>query len=306
MPDRTLLVPGTQATSLADQHGTIVYNAVRVSVGLHKDDLGGRPPSEWEALLSMEHRPGLWPPTRTSLDPATELHPASVVRTPYDRLWSVVEPWPYDWRDDLRHNALRLLRHLEAERPQGGRWNLIGHSQGALVIVLASKLTARVDDFSRLVARVILVGAPLAGTMRATEALLWGSQGLGKDKALIARALGRTWPSLYQMLPSWRAVVANERGTPAPDEQQLTVPGGWPGEWGVGIQVDLLQRARETQALLHGPFSQFGSGVITLAFQGKKQQTPVTVIHRKNQYPAKRKMKSEPGDSLVPSKKTLE
>ena len=65
MPDRTLLVPGTQATSLADQHGTIVYNAVRVSVGLHKDDLGGRAPSEWEALLSMEHRPGLWPPTRT-------------------------------------------------------------------------------------------------------------------------------------------------------------------------------------------------------------------------------------------------
>ena len=34
MADRTLLVPGTQATSLADQNGTVVYNAVRVSLGL--------------------------------------------------------------------------------------------------------------------------------------------------------------------------------------------------------------------------------------------------------------------------------
>ena len=55
---------------------------------------------------------------------------------------------------------------LENERPQGGRWNLIGYSQGGLVIVLASQLTTQIDDFSRLVTRVVLVGAPLAGTMR--------------------------------------------------------------------------------------------------------------------------------------------
>jgi hypothetical protein len=194
---------------------------------------------------------------------------------------------------------------MENNRPQGGRWNLIGHSQGALVIVLASKLTARVDDFSRLVARVVLVGAPLAGTMRATEALLWGSQGLGNDKVPIAQAMGRTWPALYQMLPSWNAVV-NERGKPAVDDQQLIVPGGWTGEWGTGIQVDLLQRARETQQLLHGPFSQFGSGVLTMAFQGQKQASPVTVVCKKGQYPTARAMANEPGDSLVPSRKTLE
>ena len=39
----TLLIPGTQATCLEDQNGVIVYNAVRVQVGLHKNDLGGRP-----------------------------------------------------------------------------------------------------------------------------------------------------------------------------------------------------------------------------------------------------------------------
>ena len=128
--------------------------------------MGGRPASEWEALLSVEHRTGEWTPTKTSLDPATELRAVSVVRTPYDRLWDRVEPWPYDWRVDMRYNALQLLRHLENERPQGGRWNLIGYSQGGLVIVLASQLTTQIDDFSRLVTRVVLVGAPLAGTMR--------------------------------------------------------------------------------------------------------------------------------------------
>ncbi|MDA0312482.1 MAG: hypothetical protein O2992_10250 [Gemmatimonadetes bacterium] len=38
--------------------GETVYNAVRVSLGLQKDDLGGLPPDQWQALLSMEHAPG--------------------------------------------------------------------------------------------------------------------------------------------------------------------------------------------------------------------------------------------------------
>ena len=158
MPDRTLLVPGTQASSLADQNGTVVYNAVRVGTGLQKDDLGGRPVSEWQRLLSVEHAPGSWEPTRTSLDPGTELRAVSVVRTPYDRLWSHVEPWPYDWRMDMRWNARQLLQYLAANKPPDGRWNLIGHSQGGLVIVLASQVTTDVEEFSRLVARVVLVG----------------------------------------------------------------------------------------------------------------------------------------------------
>jgi pimeloyl-ACP methyl ester carboxylesterase len=305
MADRTLLVPGTQASSLADQNGEIVYNAVRMSVGLQKDDLGGRPPAEWQALLSVQHTPGMWEPTLTSLEPGTEITAVSVVRTPYDRLWQQIEPWPYDWRLDMRWNAQQLLAYLEANKPADGRWNLIGHSQGGMVIVLASQLTNDINHFSRLVARVVLVGSPLAGTMKATDALLWGSDGLGKNQIDAARGMSRTWPSLYQMLPSWRAVVT-QSGNQYPDDQQFTSIGGWPGTWGVGIQEDLLQRAREAQMLLHGPFSRFGPGVIALAFQGQKQMTPVTVVRRGDQYPKDRKMKNEKGDTLVPSQKTLE
>ncbi|HEX9885125.1 MAG TPA: hypothetical protein VGA70_01485 [Longimicrobiales bacterium] len=306
MADRTLLVPGTQATNLADQNGKIVYNAVRVSVGLQKDDLGGRPPSEWQALLSTEHRPGLWAPTKTSLEPGTEVTEHSVVGTPYDRMLSFAEPWPYDWRLDMRYNALKLLRYLERNAPQEGRWNLIAHSQGGIIIVLASKLASRVDDFAHLVGRVVLVGAPLAGTMRATEAILWGSTGLGADQVDAARGMARTWPALYQMMPSWRAVLDKD-GNEAPDDQQLVQPGGWPGAWGTGIQDDLLLRTREVQALLHGPMSNFGPSMLARAVLGKKQMSPVTLVRNGNDLPADRnQMASQLGDSLVPAQRTLD
>lgn len=94
MTDKTLLIPGTQATSLADGEGRVVYNAVRVSLGLQEDELGGRPPDEWERLLSLDQPEGAWRPARTSLEPEATIVPHEVVGTPYDRLLSFAEPWP--------------------------------------------------------------------------------------------------------------------------------------------------------------------------------------------------------------------
>lgn len=305
MPDRTLLVPGTQASTLADQHGTPVYNAVRVSLGFQKSELGGRPPDEWQALLSMEHAPGSLVPVRTSLLPGVEIHASGVVRTPYDRMLAFAAPWPYDWRGDIRYNAQLLLEELRANRPADGRWNLIGHSQGGLVIVAASAMTASLAEFGQLVARVILVGSPLAGTMRAAEAILWGSEGLGKANVDAARGMARTWPALHQMLPSWGAVVDAE-GEPIPPAGQFTQPGGWPGAWGEGIQPDLLRRAVELQDLLHGPFSRM-AGVATLAILGNRQMSPVTVVRTGDEYPDDRAaMANQKGDSLVPYRRTLD
>lgn len=305
MPDRTLLVPGTQASTLADQNGTPVYNAVRVSLGLQKDELGGRPPDEWQALLSMEHAPGSLEPVRTSLLGGVEIHASGVVRTPYDRMLAFSEPWPYDWRGDIRYNARLLLDHLRVNKPADGRWNLIGHSQGGLLIVAASALTLSLPEFGRLVARVILVGAPLAGTMRATEAILWGSEGLGGANIDAARGMARTWPALHQMLPSWNAVV-DPAGNPAPEDQQFVRPGGWPGPWGVGIQPDMLQRAVEFQDMVHGPFSRM-TGVATLAVLGNRQLSPVTVTRTGDRLPDDRKsMANQKGDSLVPYARTLD
>lgn len=277
MASHTLLVPGTQASELRDQDDEIVYNPVRIGLGIDRDNLGGRLPPKWARLLSMEHRPGLWAPTRTSLEPGTELRATRVVRTPYDRLWKDVEPWPYDWRTDMRYNALALLRFLEENRPPvGERWNLVGHSQGGLVIVLASKLTRRIDDFARLVGRVVLVGAPLAGTLRALEALLPGRKDLGTKQIDATREMARTWPAIHQMLPSWDSVVGVD-GAALPDARQFTEIGGYPAPWDAGMREDLLARARETQEMLQGPLAGMGPGVAKLVVMGDAQDTPVTV-----------------------------
>lgn len=305
MSDTTLLVPGTQATSLADQDGTVVYNAVRVSLGLQKDELGGRPPQEWERLLSIETPPGSWKPSRTSLEPGTDIVPHGVVGSPYDRLLGFAEPWPYDWRLDIRYNAQLLLRYMRAHKPADGRFNLIGHSQGGLVIILASKLTFDVNEFPRLVARVVLHGAPLAGTMRATEALLWGSEGLGAPHVRAARGMALTWPSLFQMLPTWPAVEMPDR-TPCPPEQQFLEPGGWPGAFGEGIQPDLLTRARETATLLSGPLGRMGTGTMCLSILGKRQMTPVWITRDGDNLPMDRTdTRNQQGDGLVPYRKTV-
>jgi hypothetical protein len=300
MADATLLVPGTQATTLIDQDGRVVFNAIRVALGLSKKELEGYPPDSWLSLLSMEHRPGDWAPVRTSLEANVQLFPGGVVRTPYDELSRGIALFGYDWRADLRWNALRLRDYIKHYKPAGGRWNLIGHSQGALLIVLASKLMGGPDDFARHVARVVLIGSPLAGTMRAAEALLFGRNDLGDDHIAISRAFARTWPALFQMLPAWDAMVASP-DHPLPPDLQLTVPGGWVEP--TGITDDLLQRARETQALLVGPFSYIGPNVATLVLLGDHQQTPEQLVRRSDTYTPPSLMDS--GDSLVPAEQTL-
>lgn len=303
MPDNpTLLVPGTQATTLRDDTGKTVYNAVRVKLLIGRGDIGDRDPEELGKLLSMEHTPGKLKPTRTSLEGGTHVVKGDVLQVPYDGL-PVSEWFRYDWRADLRYNAERLLRFLRDEARPDVRWNLIGHSQGALIIVLASKLAASPQEFAGMVGRVVLVAGPLAGTVRALEAILFGRADLGDENLPGLLAAARTWPALYQMLPAWPA-AHDEDGQPRPFEEQFIWPDGW-GELMNGdapIQEDLLLRARETQALLTGPYSHMAPGVDTLTIMGRRQMTPVSVPMKGGKYV--QKYRNQKGDSLVPEKLT--
>ena len=300
MADQTLLIPGTQATNLLDQDGRRVYNAVRVNVGLTRTDLGDDP-ADWIPLLSMEHRPGQLAPVRTSLRPGTEVRTGAVLRTPYEAFPGSYELWPYDWRCDMRHNAARLLDHLDAGRPATGRWNLLGHSQGGLVIVAASKLLGDADRWDRLVAKVVLLGAPLGGTMRAADALVIGSEDLGREERAYSRALARTWPALYQFMPSWAAVLDVD-GRPLPADRQLLAPAGWPDA--AGITADMLQRGQDMVDLLRDPLQHFGE-TRARAIMTSNKPTKVTMVRRSV---AGRDVFGddayESGDSLVPFDRT--
>ena len=304
--ERTLLVPGTQATTLRDHRGNTVYNAVRVQLLLGRSDIGDRDPDELGKLVSMEHAPGRLKPVRTSLEDGTHIVKGDVLRIPYDGL-PVTDWFRYDWRADLRFNANRLLQFLREEAEPGLRWNLIGHSQGGLLIVLASKLAKSPREFASMVGRVVLVGTPLAGTVKAVEAILFGREDMGKENLPGLLAAARTWPAIYQMLPAWRAAVDVDR-SPWPDREQFI----WPDGWGYllnadhPIQADLLVRARETQALLTGPFSSLVPAVDTLTIMGasRDHMTPISVPLGDDGYI--QEYTFEDGDGYVPERKTTE
>ena len=302
MADINLLVPGTQATNLITATRKRVYNAVRVNMGLTRTDLGPDPRT-WVPLLSMAHTPGQLAPAKTTLQPNTAVKAGEVLLTPYESFSSGYEMYPYDWRCDIRHNAQQLLDHLDAEQPASGRWNLMGHSQGALVIVIASKMLDDPDRFDELVSKVVLLGAPLAGTMRAGDALTLGSEDLGTNERNFALEAARTWPALFQMLPSWAAVVDAARA-PLPASQQLLAPGGYP-DGATGITADILSRAREAQDMLTEPLAAMGSArVMTVLTNNKATKTHVMREVRGGRDGFTEDF-FEKGDSLVPYDRTI-
>jgi hypothetical protein len=295
MPSRTILVPGTQATTLQDQNHRIVYNPVALGLPLFPKDLGSYPPSEWAALLSMTYAPGSLQPTQTSRLPGTSITKAVMVSAPYQPLLAY-DPWPYDWRADIEANGQALLNEVRTRYAAGGSVNLVGHSQGGLLIVAASQLGAP-GEFARMVGEVVLVGAPLAGTMRAAEALIFGSNNLGAQYTAVARQMARTWPALYQMLPSFAAVVGPD-GHPLPADHQLTSMQGWPAGWNDGITQDMLTRALRMQAMLRHPMKELPADR-TIIIMGTNQTTPLTVGRDASGF-TKMTSRANAGDTLVP------
>ena len=120
----------------------------------------------------------------------------------------------------------------------------------------ASKILDDPARFESLVARVALLEAPLAGTMRAADAPVFGSEGLGTNEQAFARAPARTWPAFFHMLPSWDAIL-DPTDRPLPATEQPLALSGWPEA--EGVTIDPRQRAKGLQATLRDPFSRFGS-----------------------------------------------
>jgi pimeloyl-ACP methyl ester carboxylesterase len=249
MANMNLLVPGTGGITLMNQRGEDLGYPVKMAIGVLSEGLLGLSADELVALLSMDHRPGQLAPAKTSLKPGISIRPGHALQVAYNQVPASFNHFLYDWRADCRYSAGQLLDFLRERGSPGARWNLVGHSQGGLLIIVASKLLADRAAFAELVASVVLVGAPLAGTINAAHALIEGDQfGSGAKPEL--QTIMRTWPSLYQMMPAWPAVM-DQAGQPAPRERQLLAPSAWDGY--DGVSGDLLQRARELQLLLRDP-----------------------------------------------------
>jgi len=300
MPNANLLVAGTGGITFDDNHGNDIGYPVVMKLGIASDGLLGRTAREYVPLLSMEHKTGQIAPVKTSLAPGISLHPGHVLKVAYNQVPSSFSNFLYDWRCDLRYTASQLLKYLRKNKPVSGKWNIVGHSQGALLIVLASKLLPNRDSFMKMVRSVILVGAPLAGTVNSARALILGDQ-FGKAASPDFKKILRTWPSLYQMVPAWNSVV-NRQGNELPADKQLNGAKGWDSY--PSAIPDWLDRTDKVQELLKNPFG-FMSGVQKKAILlARNRHTRVKILSQSGKLDTD-KLKRELGDTLVPHDRTL-
>lgn len=300
MPNMNLLVPGTGGITLMNQLGEDLGYPVKMQIGVLSTGLRGLSADELIDLLSMDHRPGQLAPAKTSLKSGTSIRPGHVLDLAYNQVPASFNHFLYDWRADIRYSAGQLLDFLRERRSGDGRWNLVGHSQGGLLIVAASKLLSDRAAFAELVASVVLVGTPLAGTINAAHALIEGDQ-MGSAATTALQTIVRTWPSLYQMMPAWPAIM-DAAGQPAPRERQSLTLAAWDGF--AGISGDLLQRARELQLLLRDPLGWMNGDIEVRILMARNRDTDVD-LQRSNDRLTSTPFTQQLGDTLVPHDQTL-
>ena len=152
-------------------------------------------------------------------------YPESVFGYPYapliaalrGKLGSEVYPFSYDWRVSLVDSAQeliyfvkRLTRKLRSTSSDwDGKFNFVCHSFGGLVFRGFLEKSFGVID--NLVNKVVFIGVPHRGSLDAVDALVRGqSPAFGGRKEM--RKLSRTFPSVYELLPTYEGALKSVSG----------------------------------------------------------------------------------------------
>jgi pimeloyl-ACP methyl ester carboxylesterase len=125
---------------------------------------------------------------------------------PYDESKLNCYAFPYDWRQDNRESARELGRAVERWRsyhPGAEVW-IIAHSNGGLV----ARWYIEKEGGKEFVKRLFLMGSPWDGTPKAMHMAFSGVDTLFRRSFNLfgiadrTRQLVRTFPSIYQLIPS--------------------------------------------------------------------------------------------------------
>lgn len=311
---KDLLVPGTSGNKLMLDDADLGWPSALLAQGWlagatgYAVGLDGLPISSDQIVdvMSMEFADAASThPTKTTLRAGSSIAAGPVLELVYNQFLNF-DRFVYDFRSDVRHSGERLLTHLLENRPAGDRWRILCHSQGGLLVAVASKLYARDngdDDraFSKLCSHVGFAATPFYGTVNAAAALLVGEQ-LSPGFAASFRAIARTWPSLHQMLPAWPGSVRirnNGNETTAPFS--ALSDSAWPG---AGIDPAMLARARATRTqFLNSPLSRMNGVKIRLWMSRAWPTQNHLVVENGAVTPGPA---GEPGDTLVPADSTYQ
>lgn len=206
MKSRTMFIPGTGGTTLL-KNGKSLGHPMVLDLKLWLFCTLGLDIEQTVRDMSMEHRSDQLAPVRTTLAEGATLAPGAPIVAAYNLILSRSDNvFSYDWRGDIVQSATLLLGELEKHNQT--KWKIVTHSQGGLVAIVASQLYERAQPkrrFSDLVSHLVMVAPPLSGSINSAHALIHGED-LGQAPSRSFRKIAATWPSLYQMLPRWRAI----------------------------------------------------------------------------------------------------
>jgi pimeloyl-ACP methyl ester carboxylesterase len=209
-------------SELVDAHGTVVWGLNIRALGqawatgrmdgltVTDDDLAGRPQLRPSRLLRVPaFLPGLH-----GIEPYTALLRRLTDEVAIDP--RAVGEFAYDWRLSVEHNgkllAGRCSEHLDNWRavvasagyadPAEVRIVLVAHSMGGLV----ARYATEVENARTLVRRIVTLGTPYFGAVKAVQMLATGQGAPVPQRA--ARRLAVTCPGVYDLLPRYKCVTA--------------------------------------------------------------------------------------------------
>jgi len=227
--DAVLLVPGIMGSELVDVDGTVVWGLSVRALGVAwvtgrmdglkvtDDDLAGRPRLRPSRLLRVPaFMPGLH-----GIEPYTALLRRLSDEVAIDP--RAVGEFAYDWRLSVEYNgkllAKRCSEHLDNWRaivasegyadPAEVRIVLVAHSMGGLV----ARYATEVENARALVRRIVTLGTPYFGAVKAAQMLATG-QGAPIPQGA-ARRIAVTSPGVYDLLPRYKCVTAHTGTTDA-------------------------------------------------------------------------------------------
>lgn len=213
------VVPGILGSELRRPDGTHVWLNIRNALGYHDLSLPFRLPFSESCddlvpggLIGADTvLPRVFGFTEYA-DLLQLLASAGFARDGQERRPRACHIFTYDWRRDLVESARRLGEWLDTKAKAGGdpdqRFNVIGHSMGALVARYylrygAAELGPGLEVTwagARRIRNLVLVAPPNGGSIGALDAVLNGSR-VGLSYTTLAASVVARMPSIYQLLP---------------------------------------------------------------------------------------------------------
>lgn len=224
----TILIPGIQGTKLVNTN-TLNFDTIWSAIK-----------SKYETIYDL----ALKQDSRFEVSPTSIIERSDVEDAAYCDAVHIIEKktnspvyiFGYDWRKSSSETASHLASYIEylKQKLSVKTFNFVAHSMGAMVFSCYLK---QLQGNYETVDHAVLAAVPFKGSVRALIALTVGEGGIrfplfnSNDEF---RKIARTFPSVFEMCPTYQNAVVFENGTAV----DLFNPNHWQSnigddEWGM-------------------------------------------------------------------------